>query len=212
MGELRNTNISNVFGEGKVQEYITDDGRKFTIENTPVRNVFGGGHEQVAYDDRGNKYLITNSPISNIFGGGQQKVVEKIASAPRYETTTYTNPYYVPYDGTTRPPQYNGNPYCEDRSKFIDEDELLRRYHARQQSFGKNYLKALWMGIALCIMLFFLFAGLFTVMTNGFLGALYFILAGVAFLFKSKPQRVDFCIMLVVLPIVLFLFVLKLFG
>lgn len=201
MGELRNTPISNIFGDGYVQEYTTDDGRKFTIENTPVGNVFGGGKEQIAYDDYGNKYLITNSPVSNVFGGGQQKVVEKISSAPIARTETTYHGGGIPY--------YE---YLKTKKGEVDTKALAEEYQARQKSFGYYYLKVIWMCIALSLMVFFLFMGLFTFMNNGFLGMLFFVLAGVSFLLKTKPQIADFCIMGIVGFIVILLFLLKLLA
>ncbi len=82
MGTLRNTSITNTFGDGYVQIYTDDDGNEYTIRNTSMHNVFGDGYEKIAEDKHGNRFRITNGSLTNVFGDGHEIKVTRESPSP----------------------------------------------------------------------------------------------------------------------------------
>ena len=82
MGTLRNTSITNTFGDGYVQIYTDDDGNEYTIRNTSMHNVFGDGYEKIAEDKHGNRFRITNGSLTNVFGDGHEIKVTREGPFP----------------------------------------------------------------------------------------------------------------------------------
>ena len=82
MGTLRNTSITNTFGDGYVQIYTDDDGNEYTIRNTSMHNVFGDGYEKIAEDKHGNRFRITNGSLTNVFGDGHEIKVTREGPSP----------------------------------------------------------------------------------------------------------------------------------
>lgn len=48
-----------------------------TLKNSMVSNAFGDGNEQILTLDNGDRYRIKNSMVPNAFGGGNEKIIEK---------------------------------------------------------------------------------------------------------------------------------------
>ena len=46
MATLKDTPFDNIYGEGKQQEFTTDDGKKYIIRNSPFKNLYGEGYQK----------------------------------------------------------------------------------------------------------------------------------------------------------------------
>lgn len=62
------------------------------IRNSMVSNVFGEGKEKILTLDNGDEYIIRNSPVSNVFGDGKELEIEKRVGN---ESASYSWPLFV---------------------------------------------------------------------------------------------------------------------
>lgn len=51
------------------------------IRNSSQNNVYGGGKEQIFIDNNGKEYIIKNSSLDNVYGTGKEKQVIESGSS-----------------------------------------------------------------------------------------------------------------------------------